>query len=253
MSDTAHGLRVEHLTTPLGITTPAPRLSWLLPSGAGRQVAYRLRAGNGWHTGPVSSDSSLLIPYAGPGLVSSRRVSWQVKVWTALGEHEWSAPSWFETGLLSPDDWTATWISPFEPSVAAPGSRPGYLLRGSVAVGRPVARARLYATGSAGWGDAVVIVPWQLYRSYGDERILAEMWPAMTAWSGRAAAMARGRRHPDRVAARPEAAAHEAYLWDSGFHWGEWLAPARSRATSARSWRPTRATWRRPTWPTRPA
>ncbi len=122
VSDTAHGLRVEHLTTPLGINTAAPRLSWMLPSGAGRQLAYRLRAGNGWDTGPVASDSSLLIPYAGPGSGFERARPWQVKVWTALGEHDWSAPSWFETGLLSPDDWTATWISPFEPSVAAPGS-----------------------------------------------------------------------------------------------------------------------------------
>ena len=27
------------------------------------------------------------------------------------------------------------------------------------------------------------------------------------------------------VAARPEPAPHERYLWDTGFHWGEWLEP----------------------------
>jgi len=79
--------------------------------------------------------------------------------------------------------------------------------------------------GSAGWGDAVVTVPWTLFQSYGDEHILAELWPAMTAWLARAERMARTQRHPARVAARPRAAAHEQYLWDSGFHWGEWLAP----------------------------
>jgi alpha-L-rhamnosidase len=68
--------------------------------------------------------------------------------------------------------------------------------------------------GSAGWGDAVVIVPWRLYRAYGDERILAEMWPAMTAWMSRAETMAR----------RPPSP----YLWDTGFHWGEWLEPGGS-------------------------
>jgi alpha-L-rhamnosidase len=68
-------------------------------------------------------------------------------------------------------------------------------------------------------------VPWHLYRAYGDERILAEMWPAMVAWIGRAARMARTGRHPERAAARPVPAPHEAYLWDTGFHWGEWLAP----------------------------
>ncbi|MFF5288365.1 glycoside hydrolase family 78 protein [Paractinoplanes globisporus] len=82
-----------------------------------------------------------------------------------------------------------------------------------------------HLNGSAGWGDAVVIVPWRLYEAYGDERILAEMWPAMEAWMTRGFTMARENRHPDRVARRPVPAPHEAYLWDSGFHWGEWLAP----------------------------
>jgi alpha-L-rhamnosidase len=79
--------------------------------------------------------------------------------------------------------------------------------------------------GSAGWGDAVVIVPWELYRAYGDERILAETWPVMTAWVARAERIAATARHPGRAAARPSPAAHEKYLWDTGFHWGEWLAP----------------------------
>ncbi|MEV6841933.1 hypothetical protein [Actinoplanes sp. NPDC051411] len=78
-----------------------------------------------------------------------------------------------------------------------------------------------WLNGSAGWGDAVVIVPWELYRQYGDERILAEMWPAMEAWIGRAARMARTRRNPARTVPAP----HEEFLWDSGFHWGEWLVP----------------------------
>ncbi|RMI38703.1 glycoside hydrolase family 78 protein [Streptomyces triticirhizae] len=36
--------------------------------------------------------------------------------------------------------------------------------------------------GVAGWGDAGVTVPTSLHRAYGDERVLAENWPAMTAW-----------------------------------------------------------------------
>ena len=76
--------------------------------------------------------------------------------------------------------------------------------------------------GSAGWGDAVVIVPWELYRAYGDERILADLWPNMVRWVGRAERMAATGRHPGRTG--PEAP-HERYLWDTGFHWGEWLEP----------------------------
>jgi alpha-L-rhamnosidase len=82
-----------------------------------------------------------------------------------------------------------------------------------------------YLNGSAGWGDAVVIVPWELYRAYGDTRILAESWPAIVAWLGRVERAARTSRHPLRAAARPTPAPHEQHLWDTGFHWGEWLVP----------------------------
>ncbi len=80
-------------------------------------------------------------------------------------------------------------------------------------------------TGSAGWGDVVVSAPWDLYQAYGDVSLLRETWRAMTAWVRFAAAAAAGGRHPARAAARPEPAAHERYLWDTGFHWGEWMEP----------------------------
>jgi len=77
----ADRLRVDHLDHALGIDA-SPRLSWRLPDGAVRQVAYRLRGDNGWDTGRLESDRSLLVPYDGPALVSGQRVTWQVKVWT---------------------------------------------------------------------------------------------------------------------------------------------------------------------------
>jgi len=79
--------------------------------------------------------------------------------------------------------------------------------------------------GSAGWGDVIVSAPWDLYQAYGDTSLLRETWPAMTAWVRFAAAAAANGRHPGRAAARPDPAAHERYLWDTGFHWGEWLEP----------------------------
>ena len=36
--------------------------------------------------------------------------------------------------------------------------------------------------GSTGWGDAIAIVPWQLYLHYGDSAILSEALPAMVKW-----------------------------------------------------------------------
>lgn len=82
-----------------------------------------------------------------------------------------------------------------------------------------------FLNGSAGWGDAVVVVPWELYRAYGDTGVLEETWPAMVRWLDRAERMAREQRHPARAARRPEPAPHEQWLWDTGFHWGEWLVP----------------------------
>ena len=82
-----------------------------------------------------------------------------------------------------------------------------------------------FLNGSAGWGDAAVIVPWELYRAYGDVQVLDELWPTMVRWLDRVERMARDQRHPDRAARSPEPAPHEQYLWDTGFHWGEWLVP----------------------------
>jgi alpha-L-rhamnosidase len=82
-----------------------------------------------------------------------------------------------------------------------------------------------YLEGSAGWGDAIVLVPWEMWRQYGDLDLLAEMWKHMAAWVDFAAAAARDKRHPSRTVARPEPEPHEEYLWDGGFHWGEWIEP----------------------------
>src|SRR6478609_1169850 len=79
--------------------------------------------------------------------------------------------------------------------------------------------------GSAGWGDAIVLVPWEMYGEYGDVDVLAESWPAMVRWLDRMERMAAHDRHPDRVAAHSEPRPHDRYLWDTGFHWGEWLEP----------------------------
>ncbi|HEY9375483.1 MAG TPA: family 78 glycoside hydrolase catalytic domain, partial [Jiangellaceae bacterium] len=117
-----------------------------LPDGAVEQVAYRVTSDNGWDTGRVVSHQSVLVPYAGPTLASAQRVEWRVKVWTDLGESEWSAPGWFETGLLDSADWHAEWIEPSADPAGEPGNRPATLLRYELDVDRPLATARIYAT-----------------------------------------------------------------------------------------------------------
>ena len=105
----------------------------------------------------------------------------------------------------------------------------------------PAATHRRFLQGSAGWGDAVVIVPWEMYGSYGDDDVLAELWPAMVRWVDYAAdaGARRAVTRPRRDAPAGSRAAR-GYLWDTGFHWGEWCEPGGDdRVVSS-----TRATWR---------
>ena len=153
-------LRCEYLVDPLGIDTPAPRFSWQLsaaPAAAnarGRsQSAYRilvaaavdeLAAGRGtvWDSGRAVAAGSTNVAYAGRALASSERCYWQVRVWDEAGmPGPWSAPAWFEMGLLNASDWTASWICAPDPAISSP------LLRKEFAVTGPVTRARAYVAG----------------------------------------------------------------------------------------------------------
>lgn len=61
------------------------------------------------------------------------------------------------------------------------------------------------ASGSAGWADAATIIPWTMYIAYGDKRILEDQFESMKAWVGWME-----RNSTD-------------YLWNKGFHFGDWL------------------------------
>ena len=82
-----------------------------------------------------------------------------------------------------------------------------------------------WITGSAGWGDAAIYVPFQIWQSYGDVELLARQYSSMQRWVEFALKRASELRHPARAEARPDPAPHEQYLWDHGFHWGEWCEP----------------------------
>jgi alpha-L-rhamnosidase len=141
-------LRAEHLDQPLGIGEQRPRLSWLLPAPATAQHGYRLVTADGADTGWVPGQDSVLVPWPFAPLGSAAQVTVRVAVRTDLGESPFSEPLTVEAGLLTAADWTASWVAPFEEKVAPPGQRSAHELRGHVprVAGRPVARARLYAT-----------------------------------------------------------------------------------------------------------
>ena len=81
------------------------------------------------------------------------------------------------------------------------------------------------AHGSSGWGDAAVHVPWELYVATGRIDVLADQYESMRRWVDFAAHAAASARHASRVERNAEPLPHEQYLWDSGWHFGEWLEP----------------------------
>jgi alpha-L-rhamnosidase len=83
--------------------------------------------------------------------------------------------------------------------------------------------------GSSGWGDAAVLIPWALYGAYGDVRLLEEQYGSMKAWVDYQASRARRvkwtkKLNPNYWFSRTYRN-RQKYIWDNGYHWGEWLEP----------------------------
>lgn len=60
---------------------------------------------------------------------------------------------------------------------------------------------------SSGWGDAITICPWTMYNFFNDKNILKDAFPHMKRWV-------------DYI----KCTGDNPYLWDSGFHFGDWLS-----------------------------
>jgi alpha-L-rhamnosidase len=61
------------------------------------------------------------------------------------------------------------------------------------------------AGGATGWADVATIIPWNMYLAYGDKKILEDQYNSMQAWVG----------YMEK--------ASKNYLWNTGFHFGDWL------------------------------
>jgi alpha-L-rhamnosidase len=116
-------LQANGRNEPLGIPGDAPGLSWHAESAARGvlQTAYQVRVASSaagldspdvWDSGQVVSDHQTDVTYGGPDLTSQTRYYWQVRTWDGgATPTDWSAPSFFETGLLSASDWQGSWIT----------------------------------------------------------------------------------------------------------------------------------------------
>lgn len=151
-------LRVEHLPAGplvLGVGTPAPRLSWQVPSArpGWTQTGYELEVDRDGEVSvdAVGSDEQVGVPWPGAPLASRGRATVRVRVRGTTDGSDgvdgseawsgWSEPVVAEAGLLEPSDWQARFVTPVDDDrSAAP------VLVGRVEVPDGVVSARLRAS-----------------------------------------------------------------------------------------------------------
>ncbi len=154
-------LRCEHFAQPLGVDSPAPRLSWKLAAKTKErglvQRSYRILVassldlikkdrGDLWDTHMVLSRDSIGIEYGGVPLESRQTCYWKVMVWDlAERASKWSEVGQWSMGLHDAKEWKAKWLtSPVFEKVATEGwgeHQPGPLFRKEFAVTKRVKRA----------------------------------------------------------------------------------------------------------------
>src|SRR5271170_3737914 len=117
-------LKCDALTTPMGLDTAEPQLSWQLQDDrfAAKQTAYELQVATRpglliadkadvWDSGRVASDQSVGVTYAGPALKPAQRYYWRVKAFDKDGKaYPASDVTWLETGLMNAAEWRGKWI-----------------------------------------------------------------------------------------------------------------------------------------------
>lgn len=149
----------EYHTNPIGMDIQKPRLSWQIISSEENllQTAYEIRVADQpanlskknkliWTSGKVNSDQSVNVTYSGPVLKSMQRVYWQVRIWDNKNKSsEWSAPAYWEMGILEPESWKASWIT-IQSESTEKGSKPAQFFRKDFTTGKKIKSARVYVT-----------------------------------------------------------------------------------------------------------
>ncbi|HST86265.1 MAG TPA: family 78 glycoside hydrolase catalytic domain [Kineosporiaceae bacterium] len=151
---------VEHHQVALGINESRPRLSWTIDGPRGwRQRGYEIevcRADRLFRTGFVAGDDQVLVAWPDADLVSRSVAQVRVRVWGGSSEDDeasespfaasdWSPSTRIESGLLCPEDWSGTAISPDWDEDTSVDNPPA-LLRRTFTLAAEVRRARLYVT-----------------------------------------------------------------------------------------------------------
>lgn len=71
---------------------------------------------------------------------------------------------------------------------------------------------------TAGWSDCIFLVPWALYQSNADKRILEEFYPMMKRYLSGVEKIARS-----------FSCGENRYIWSRGFSYGDWCAPGENQ------------------------
>lgn len=99
-------------------------------------------------------------------------------------------------------------------NIAPPNNKPGFF-------------AKLLA-GSVAWGDAVIIVPWEIYQLTGDVRILEDNYEMMSRWY----AFLEKEASKKKMFHKSSAGDYRKFVMEKGMNYGEWCEPGRSAAES---------------------
>lgn len=153
------GLKCEHLSNPLGIDIPNPRLTWMLKDTRqdAMQTAYQLvigtdsiavthNIGESWNTGKQLK-SDIIVVYKGKKLNPLTKYYWKVNVWDKDGKPTSSQVSTFETGMMGRSNWKGSWISDHHDihHKAAPYFRKAFEIKKTIQSARAyIAAAGLY-------------------------------------------------------------------------------------------------------------
>ncbi|MCG8308973.1 MAG: glycoside hydrolase family 78 protein [Cytophagales bacterium] len=150
-------LKTEYKTTPINIDVKHPGLSWKISATERNtlQDSYQIQAALNlsdlkkgrnllWDSEKTNSSSSIHIKYAGKELQSMQRVYWRVRVWCGKSASQWSAPTYFETGLYDSPDWKAHWIKSGFKQKEEPDPSPYF--RKEFTLNKKINQARAYAS-----------------------------------------------------------------------------------------------------------
>ncbi len=81
---------------------------------------------------------------------------------------------------------------------------------------------------SAAWGDACVIIPYMLYRKYGDRTILEDNFGMILKWMQYVEKQAATSFVKPEEEYTNQELQYQKYLWNTEFHFGDWLYPSAS-------------------------